>query len=197
MTALPSQLALRTIADGSNIVASDPRNNFSDIQTAVNSLITALGAGVAGQVFLGTPSAIAWGTPARTQSTPANPTATTSATQVMMGLAGTITPAVTGNVLITVCGFTQIQTATANQNTIQVRTGTGTAPVNGAAATGTTRGAAIQINSAAVGYYNAFSITTYVTGLALATAVWIDLGLAVAGGFSTSVLGLTVTAIEV
>lgn len=36
---LPSDLALTTIADGSSLVAAPVRDNFTDIQTAVNDLI--------------------------------------------------------------------------------------------------------------------------------------------------------------
>jgi hypothetical protein len=39
MSVLPSSLALTNIADGSNIVAADHRNNYAAIQTAVNALI--------------------------------------------------------------------------------------------------------------------------------------------------------------
>lgn len=58
MTALPSSLALASVADGSNIVAADHRNNYAAIQTAVNAVIADLGAGAAGQVLGLTPSAI-------------------------------------------------------------------------------------------------------------------------------------------
>lgn len=52
MTAsLPSSLALTTTPDGSNIVASTPRNNDAAIQTAVNALISALSGGSAGQLL--------------------------------------------------------------------------------------------------------------------------------------------------
>lgn len=39
---LPNTVALTTIADGSSLVASPVRNNFSDVQTAVNGLISDL-----------------------------------------------------------------------------------------------------------------------------------------------------------
>ena len=51
MSILPSSLALTSIADGSAAVAADHRNNFSDIQTALNDLLTILAAGAAGEVF--------------------------------------------------------------------------------------------------------------------------------------------------
>lgn len=39
---LPNTIALTTIADGSSLTASPVRNNFSDVQTAVNGLISDL-----------------------------------------------------------------------------------------------------------------------------------------------------------
>lgn len=51
MSTLPSNLALATIPDGSPIVAVDHRNNYSAIQTALNSLLAILGGGTAGQVL--------------------------------------------------------------------------------------------------------------------------------------------------
>lgn len=48
---VPSSLALTTIANDAEIIASDHRNNYSAIQTAVNALITALSGGTANQVL--------------------------------------------------------------------------------------------------------------------------------------------------
>lgn len=41
-SSVPTSVALTTIADGANIVASDHRNNYLALQTAVNGLITLL-----------------------------------------------------------------------------------------------------------------------------------------------------------
>lgn len=51
MTAIPNTVALANIADGSNIVAADHRNNYAAIQTAVNGLIADLSGGTAGQIL--------------------------------------------------------------------------------------------------------------------------------------------------
>lgn len=48
---IPDLLALTSIADGSQRLASPIRNNYSDIQTAVNELIAALSGGASGQVL--------------------------------------------------------------------------------------------------------------------------------------------------
>jgi len=46
---LPSSLALSTVPTNSEILSASHRNNYSDIQTAVNALITGLGGGTEGQ----------------------------------------------------------------------------------------------------------------------------------------------------
>jgi hypothetical protein len=51
MAALPNDLALTVINDGAEIIASDHRNNYADIQAAVNALRDALANGTAGQLL--------------------------------------------------------------------------------------------------------------------------------------------------
>ena len=60
MPTLPSTIALANIADGALILASDHRNNYSSVQTAVNQLITTLAAGANGQVLQGSGSFLSW-----------------------------------------------------------------------------------------------------------------------------------------
>lgn len=61
MTALPSSLALTSIADDAEIIAADHRNNYASIQTAVNDIIAALAAGSSGQILTsGGASAVSW-----------------------------------------------------------------------------------------------------------------------------------------
>ena len=73
---------------------------------------------------------------------PSNPTATTSTTNVMMGLGSTAvyTPAQSGRLLI--FGLCNAANSTSgNGINVQIRSGTGSAPSNGASDTGTARGA--------------------------------------------------------
>ena len=114
------------------------------------------------------------------QSSPANPSGTTNTTGLMMGLAGAITPVYTGRVMITVCGDISNGTS-ADGAKVQIRYGTGAAPANAAALTGTTAGALVNMTAAANAQKCPFSLTAIVTGLTLATAIWIDVGLAVTG----------------
>jgi hypothetical protein len=131
---------------------------------------------------------------ATSSSTPANPAGTTSATAVMMGLAGSLTPTTTGKVMITVDGTIAHYTAGTGA-TVRIVYGTGAAPVNGAAATGTALNAAVTLTATGSDSYP-FCLTRIVTGLSLATAHWIDLSLLSAGGGTANVYDITISANE-
>jgi hypothetical protein len=138
----------------------------------------------------------AWVANAVSTSTPADPTTTTSTVGVMMGLAGSITPTGNGKVLITITG--DVDNATNSRGVlIQLRTGTGTAPVNGAALTGTTRGNPVNFaqNNAAI--RAPFTVQSVITGLTLSTAIWIDVSIASVGAGTARIRDITISAIEI
>ncbi len=61
-TEIPSDVALTTIADGSEITASPHRNNYAALQTALNGGLTALRGGTAGQFLKASDSThVEWG----------------------------------------------------------------------------------------------------------------------------------------
>jgi len=128
--------------------------------------------------------------------TVASPTGTSSSTQVMLGLAGSVTPAVTGSVLLIISGVWKNGSGASNGLTYSLYTGTGTAPANGAALTGTLRSAAPQATSPAANVNVPFSIQAIVTGLTLETAYWFDLAFSSTSGTNT-ISGVTVSAAEV
>lgn len=115
---------------------------------------------------------------------PADPTGTTSAVGVMMGLGlltgGSITPAFSTRVKVDVCG-TSSNTGT-GVNQIRLLTGTGTAPSNGAALTGSTL-ATVSSNTAAAGSAP-FCISAIAT-VTVGVASWFDLSIAAASGTGT------------
>ena len=128
------------------------------------------------------------------QSTPSNPTGTSStAAQVMMGLAGSITPKATGKLTIIISGNITNSTA-ADGGKCQIRYGTGTAPTNGATATGTIAGGTPSL-TATVGNSDTipFSCQAIVTGLTVGTTYWVDLGLAANTGGTTSVANISIS----
>lgn len=176
---------------------------FSNItQLAADKL---LGADVAGDVgAIGVSAALtissgtlALATPVTAQSTPSDPTGTTSTSGVMMGLAGSITPTSSGVVLFQASG--SFATDTAAQSVLaQLRYGTGTAPTNGAAATGTAIGGIATVTLATVNMKYPFAVQARVTGLTPATAYWFDLTLAGSNGLATKTLtNLSLTAFEI
>ncbi len=132
-----------------------------------------------------------------TQSTPANPTGTGDTTGVMMGLGGSLTPIVTGRILITVSGTIFNATAIADGAKVQLRTGTGVAPANGDALTGTAAGGLQQYIAATVAEKAPFSVTAIVSGLTLNVARWIDVSLAAVTGGTATITDLSLSALEV
>lgn len=126
---------------------------------------------------------------------PANPTGTTSLTQVMSGLAVYFTPRITGRVQVTV----QLQ---GGNNTLadgalaQVRHGTGTAPTNGAAATGTADGKSQQNISPAAANILPINLDVEIEGLVLGTTYWFDLGQAAITGGTATLTNILIVIVE-
>jgi hypothetical protein len=135
--------------------------------------------------------------PQITSTSPGNPAATASTTFVMMGLAQAITPQVTGRVLFCIEGT--IQNNTAGDGTdVEITYGTGAAPGNGVAVTGTVVAGFVRGGSTnqPVSLNIPFSLLGIGTGLTVGTAYWFDLAVrAVTGGTSTAST-LTCTAFE-
>lgn len=134
---------------------------------------------------------------ASSQSSPADPTGTADTGGKMMGLAGTITPLVTGKVIVTISGTIFNPTAIADGAKVQIRTGIGTAPANGDALAGSVAGGLVQYIAATVLQKAPFSLTARITGLTVNVARWIDVGLAAITGGTATISDLSVTAFEV
>lgn len=119
--------------------------------------------------------------PISTRFAPADPASTVSTSLVMMGLAaGTgpsvYTPVASTKLRITVTGVVSAATASAG---IQFagRYGTGTAPANGAASTGTAFGAGAATVQGPVNDGLMMVIDDVITGLTVGTQIWIDVAL--------------------
>lgn len=127
-------------------------------------------------------------------SGPSNPTGTSSTSLVMMGLDVAFTPESTGSVWITVVG--QLVNSTAGKGVQgNIKTGTGTAPVNGAANTGTSRGVSTawsDVPSTSI----PFILEGFATGLTLGTAYWCDLAVEAISSGTATVSGVWVYLIE-
>ena len=119
--------------------------------------------------------------PTLTHRTPANQTALSSATYVMNGYGaiaaniGTrLTPGSTGRILVIVTGD-MVENATAQTATTQISYGTGTAPANGDAVTGTQVGSELAWVSLTGQLTQTFALHTVITGLTVGTDYWFDL----------------------
>lgn len=126
-------------------------------------------------------------TNATLQANPSNPAGTSSTTAVMMGLGSTckITPTYSGRVRFEVVTGIATVTAAAASFVATLRQGTGTAPVNGVASTGTQVGN--QISSAINIAFNLplGAMSGIVTGLTPGVAVWFDLSMSISTGSAT------------
>lgn len=128
--------------------------------------------------------------PTHVVRTAASFTAINSATYLMNGLGAAATPLVitpqsTGRVLVVITGDL-VENATAQTATLQLSYGTGAAPANAAALTGTQVGGELVWVSLTGQLTQTFALTWVITGLAVpsvnsvgatgaATAVWIDI----------------------
>jgi len=161
---------------------------------------TALAACTAGQLPYGSAGAPACGTPAFAMTKPSNQSAISSATAVMLGLGGatnpaTLTPVTTGRIEYAITGTVTANTSGASA-AITCSHGTGTAPANAAALTGTQDSAALTFtNAASTTEKVPFSCNGVLSGLALSTAVWFDLAVSITSG-TTTITAATFTANE-
>lgn len=133
------------------------------------------------------------------QATPSDPTGTTNGTGVMMGLAGSVTPTKSGKILIVVSANIA-NGATGGGAQTQLRYGTGSAPANAAALTGTSIGNIATIVNPllallAPGSGNA-TCSAIVSGLTLNTAYWIDLSLARITSNTATLTNISISIIE-
>lgn len=134
--------------------------------------------------------------PVKSSATVTSPSATTSASLVMMGLKGTITPATTGTIIFN--AYTSFQSTIVGDGCVfSLRIGTGAAPNNGDAASGTqvnpidgaiTAGA---ISQAVQGY-----LAGYITGRTVSTAYWYDFAFASTTGGTCTPSRAAIVAIE-
>lgn len=129
------------------------------------------------------------------QGNPSDPTGTSNTTGVMMGLAQSFTPTAVTRVMVVISG-NMANSSGSGAAKAQIRYGTGSAPANAAALTGTTAGGLIF--GAAIGSTpQGFCTNAIITGLSLNTAYWFDLGLAAVTTGTASLTNLSVSIMEV
>ena len=132
-----------------------------------------------------------------TSFVPANATGIATTAGAMMGYGGTVsvTPASTARFLVTFCATSQ--TSGAGTGYIQIRYGTGTAPVNGAALSGTTAGPVVSFTPTSASDRSSSCSTAVITGLNTGTAYWIDVGLRSTSAITSTLLNSVFSVVEV
>jgi len=135
------------------------------------------------------------------QATPADPTGTTNTSGLMMGIgvANSLTPLYTGRVLAIISGNLTNSTAAAGDGAkVQIRYGTGAAPANGAALTGTAVGYIVSsvLERATAGDLQGFACQAIISGLTTGTGYWFDISLAAIVGGTGQAKNLSVSVIE-
>lgn len=128
---------------------------------------------------------------------PGNPTGTGSVTAVMAGLGGTckITPVYSSRIRVTFYGNVGDNTA-ASGCSVTARFGTGAAPGNGVAVTGTAIGTSVEGALNPLDFIAPFSNGGIVTGLTPSTAYWLDLDQKQSGSGICSITSITCYAEE-
>jgi hypothetical protein len=133
-----------------------------------------------------------------TISTPTGTTNTTTGVMVGLGasVSAVITPVRSGKIFVTIAGSCANNTVNCGGD-CRIYWSTGTAPANGAAATGNPVGGLAQRRGNwPVSVVTPFSLSAIITGLTLGTQIWLDLvQVAVAGG-TYNVQNVAVTACE-
>ncbi len=134
-----------------------------------------------------------WKIAANYQSGILNPAANSGAAPLMCGLAGSILPTKTGRVLINISGeFVSDDTAT--DTLFSIKTGTGAAPTNGAANTGTSQQTVSRrASSATLRIPFSFNAMIILTPL---TTYWIDLATINNSSGSVQLFNVSISVIE-
>jgi hypothetical protein len=115
-------------------------------------------------------------------------------TQVHFGLNATYTTNSSGRLLLLLTGTAQ--NTGAQITNLFGRYGTGTAPVQGAAAAGSNWGGTAHVAGSGDGDWIGFTIMAVLTGLTISQTYWFDIILSSAGGATAGVRDLQFTALE-
>ncbi len=129
-------------------------------------------------------------------SGPSNKAGTTSASLVMLGLGKTYTVKRSSTLSVTIYGFASNTNATRSTSYVGAY-GTGAAPVNGAAATGTYFGGMESATSATAGASVPIVVHDVISGLSAGTTYWFDLQFCMGGTGTSSIENVKIVILEI
>lgn len=136
-----------------------------------------------------------WRTPGSMQVSHPGPSGTASGTLVQQQVDGSFTPTFSGNALFCATGATTNNTGT-GFSYINASYGTGGAPLNGAAQTGTQiMAASVRAQPVTTNAPMPWALTSLITGLTVGTTYWFDMLLA-SGGGTASLEAIRMVAVE-
>ena len=192
-TAFGTAATQNTGASGANLGLLNAGLTFSGADTFSSSLaltgITALGSsGAATRVCVLTSTGVLYKCgPNTAKGSASAPTGTTSTAQVMAGLGSTITftPASSGQIQVVLTPQSCWNNTNADGAQYQISYGTGTAPLNGVAVTGTQTGPTIKLVNPTTAGSMKFpcNLTANIISLTAGTTYWFDIAFnAVTGG---------------
>lgn len=182
-----SGTAISTVDGASNIVSGNTiRSGWTFVAPAGASILGKYYPNAGGPTF------------AVSQGAPSNPTGTTStAAFVMMGMAQAFTPAINGKVQL---HFDGICTNSGANDALefQLRYGTGTAPINGAALAGSAVSSTVPgaVTVSAANQWFSCSQIQIVAGLTVGTAYWYDVAVEAVTGGTAALANVTMNANE-
>ncbi len=130
------------------------------------------------------------------QGTLTNPTGTASTVGVMMGLAGTITPATSGDVNVTICGVIG-NNVSSGGGQVEIRYGSGSPSSNGQALTGTGISGFLIESFATASQNIPYSVTGILQGGVAGTPYWLDAAVANNGTGTATISRTTLSAFEI
>ncbi len=185
-------------SNGSNIPSSWVQIDttfISDFSIKIRSLFKA-GPGIIFNQNTGTITNAA-SLKASTQVVRANPGSTNSSSVTMVGLAGSIKTLNGTQVMVVISGDIA-QSGNDGNSTIQMHYGTGTAPSNGNAASGTVAGGRLNIAFQGTGskLKYPFSTNAIISGVTPGTTYWLDLGTTNSGGHTVNIKNVSISAFE-
>jgi hypothetical protein len=134
------------------------------------------------------------------QTAAVSPTGSASASGLMAGFGsatwGTalLTPAKSGKVIVSINGG--VRNTSTGGSQVGIRWGTGTAPVNGAAATGTAVGGIATRSALGANLAVPFTISGIITGLSVGTQIWLDAIVVATTTGTTELVSTAVSAFE-